>query len=133
MSTFSVPASSNARSRHLRPFLSFSVPFAVKHLEASCGVMVTASHNTAQDNGYKVYWSNAIQIIPPHDAGIASSIETHDLSPLESWGTDHVRAHSMYEDRTDELKTLYFEHVPTLARNRSVIPPWCAELRPQDR
>ena len=39
------------------------------------GVMVTASHNPKQDNGYKLYWRNGAQIIPPHDAGIAHSIE----------------------------------------------------------
>ncbi|GAA6030575.1 hypothetical protein JCM8097_006216 [Rhodosporidiobolus ruineniae] len=51
-----------------------TVPFATKRLKAALGVMITASHNPAKDNGYKVYWSNAIQIIPPHDHGIAAAI-----------------------------------------------------------
>ncbi|GEM12679.1 phosphoglucomutase 1 [Rhodotorula toruloides] len=50
------------------------VPFSVKRIGAALGVMITASHNPARDNGYKVYWSNAIQIIPPHDSGIAAAI-----------------------------------------------------------
>jgi hypothetical protein len=37
--------------------------------------MVTASHNPPYDNGYKVYWGNAAQIIPPHDTGIAAAID----------------------------------------------------------
>jgi len=44
--------------------------FAVLELSAVVGIMVTASHNPPDDNGYKVYWGNGAQIIPPHDEGI---------------------------------------------------------------
>ncbi|GME76615.1 unnamed protein product [[Candida] boidinii] len=50
------------------------VPSAIDNLHADGGVMVTASHNPAQDNGYKVYWANGCQIIPPHDSGIQKTI-----------------------------------------------------------
>ncbi|KAK5006887.1 hypothetical protein LTR60_005854, partial [Cryomyces antarcticus] len=59
------------------------VPFAVTLTKAAAGVMITASHNPAKDNGYKVYWSNGSQIIPPHDAGIAASI-LENLEPIRS-------------------------------------------------
>jgi len=49
--------------------------FAVRHLGAAGAVMITASHNPREYNGYKVYWENGAQIIPPHDRGIASAIE----------------------------------------------------------
>ena len=50
------------------------VGFAVKSLGAAAGVVVTASHNPPEYNGYKVYWENAAQIIPPIDARIAGAI-----------------------------------------------------------
>ncbi|MGL6123231.1 MAG: phospho-sugar mutase, partial [Shewanella sp.] len=51
------------------------VAFGVKHFNAAAGIVVTASHNPPQYNGYKVYWENGAQIIPPHDSGIAAQIE----------------------------------------------------------
>ena len=49
--------------------------FAVARLNAAAGVMVTASHNPPEYNGYKVYWENAAQIIPQIDAEIAARID----------------------------------------------------------
>ncbi len=49
--------------------------FAVADLGATSGVMVTASHNPPEYNGYKAYWGNGAQIIPPMDVGIARAIE----------------------------------------------------------
>ena len=49
--------------------------FAAKHLEASAGVMVTASHNPRPDNGYKVYWRGGAQLVAPVDAEIGVLID----------------------------------------------------------
>lgn len=48
--------------------------FAVAHLGCAGGVMITASHNPPEYNGYKAYWGNGAQIIPPIDVGIARAI-----------------------------------------------------------
>lgn len=49
--------------------------FAVSRLGTAAGVMVTASHNPPEYNGYKAYWANGAQIVPPTDVGIAKAIE----------------------------------------------------------
>lgn len=53
------------------PLLSF----AVRYLKTTAGIMITASHNPLEYNGYKVYWSNGAQVIPPHDEGIIKEYE----------------------------------------------------------
>ncbi len=52
------------------PLLSF----AVTHLKCQCGIVLTASHNPPEYNGYKVYWNDGGQIVPPQDADIIAEI-----------------------------------------------------------
>ena len=51
------------------------VPFTVTHFGCIAGIMITASHNPKIDNGYKLYWENGVQIIPPIDTEVANTIE----------------------------------------------------------
>ncbi|KAJ7849080.1 hypothetical protein B0H14DRAFT_2766071 [Mycena olivaceomarginata] len=90
------------------------VPFSVQALKASCGIMITASHNPKDDNGYKVYWENAVQIIGPHDKGISASIKSN-LEP-QTWMTEQL--HSLCLDRTQEMKDAYFSNLSSLNRSR---------------
>jgi len=57
------------------------VPYSVTTYGCDAGIMVTASHNPKEDNGYKVYWGNGAQIVSPHDSNIAA----HIASNLRPW------------------------------------------------
>ena len=48
--------------------------FAVRHLGCDVGAMISASHNPPEDNGFKAYWSNGAQVLPPHDKGIIEHV-----------------------------------------------------------
>ncbi|MDR2536012.1 MAG: phospho-sugar mutase [Treponema sp.] len=58
----------------LRPTPELS--FAIRKLKCDTGIVVTASHNPAQYNGYKAYWNDGSQVIPPHDEGIIKEVNT---------------------------------------------------------
>ena len=81
--------------------------------------MITASHNPATDNGYKIYWENACQIIPPHDGGIAKSIAAnlrpwcrYDQLPWET-------ARATVRDITDEAVAKYMAHATQVLHRNS--------------
>ncbi|CEP61317.1 phosphoribomutase PRM15 LALA0_S03e00166g [Lachancea lanzarotensis] len=81
------------------------VPFAIDQLNASGGVMITASHNPKLDNGYKVYYSNGCQIIPPHDRLIAQSIDDN-LKPWDdAWNYDSIKAGAIASGKLIDAKS----------------------------
>ena len=63
------------------PQLSFSV----RWLGAHCGVVITASHNPPHDNGFKAYFEDGAQVVPPHDAGIVAQVGEVPLNELASF------------------------------------------------
>jgi phosphomannomutase len=87
------------------------VPFGIRHFGCVAGVVVTASHNPPQDNGYKVYLGDGSQIVPPADAEISA------------W-TDQVAQHSLddiprspsYTVLGEELLSAYLDRVAGLVR-----------------
>ncbi|MBW0485447.1 hypothetical protein O181_025162, partial [Austropuccinia psidii MF-1] len=94
------------------------VPFGTKYLGTAAGVMITASHNPAADNGYKLYYANAVQIIPPYDVAIAASIEQHVEVDDAAWDLgliDRSRG-TLCIDRTLEVHEKYFQSVAKLAQ-----------------
>lgn len=58
-----------------------TLSYAVRLLGCNIGVMISASHNPPADNGFKAYWSNGGQVIPPHDKGIVKEVERSEVIP----------------------------------------------------
>ncbi|WGD34972.1 phospho-sugar mutase [Olleya sp. YS] len=65
----------------LRPTPELS--FALKHLNCHCGIVLTASHNPPEYNGYKVYWQDGGQLVPPQDSEIIDVINALDYAEIK--------------------------------------------------
>ena len=91
-----------------RPLPTPVLAFAIRHLGADAGVMVTASHNPPQDNGYKVYLGDGSQIVPPTDAQIASHIAAV-ASVRDLW-----LAEDGWQNLGDEVQDAYVARVAAL-------------------
>ena len=90
--------------------------FAVRHLAASAGVMITASHNPAADNGYKLYLSDGAQVIPPADAEIEArmaSLGPLSQIPVADAGSPLITRHG------DEVAGAYLDAVVGAAAGES--------------
>ncbi|WP_298238829.1 phospho-sugar mutase [uncultured Algibacter sp.] len=64
--------------------------FAVKHLNCHCGIVLTASHNPPEYNGYKVYWQDGGQLVPPHDSAVINIINDLDYADIKFEANDSL-------------------------------------------
>ncbi|MDB4962767.1 MAG: pgm [Myxococcales bacterium] len=104
-----------------RPWPTPTTAWAVTEKNACAGVMVTASHNPPAYNGYKVYWGNGAQIIPPHDVGIAATIETiGKTNELPMPGLDELRRNGLLIDLDESLHDDYLDKVCALRASPDV-------------
>lgn len=72
----------------LRPTPELS--FAVRHLECQAGIVLTASHNPPEYNGYKVYWEDGGQLVPPQDGEIIAEIKSLDYADIQFEGNQDL-------------------------------------------
>ena len=110
------------------PLLAFST----RQLRCRAGVMITASHNPKEYNGYKVYWSNGCQIVPPLDAGIAAAIarQTSLRTSPSQWtarGLGHSPLVSLLS--SEEQTRRYLDGVSSAFDFASSSPPGRAQAR----
>ena len=95
------------------------VAYAVTHFGAAAGVMVTASHNPAEYNGYKVYGANGAQIVTPFDERLAARVAEGPAAvdvPLQEEAD--ARSKGLLLDVSSDVETRYLEAIGGLAVNR---------------
>jgi phosphomannomutase len=90
--------------------------FAVTHMGTAGGIMITASHNPPEYNGYKVYWKNGAQIIPPHDKGIARAIEAAPpADEVERLSRQQARERKLWNALPPEVEQSYMAAIAKLS------------------
>ncbi len=94
----------------LRPTPQLS--YAVRSLSCNAGIVITASHNPKEYNGYKVYWSDGGQLVPPHDEGILTSIKNLKVSDIR-WTGGSGEIHYLGQ----EIDEKYLKEVEKLCIN----------------
>lgn len=90
------------------------VAFGIRHFECVAAVIVTASHNPPQDNGYKVYLGDGSQIVPPADAEIAARIARASEDPVST-----IPRSDRYDTLGDELLEAYVARATSLVAGSS--------------
>jgi phosphomannomutase len=89
--------------------------FAVSRLGCAAGVMITASHNPPEYNGYKAYWANGAQIVPPTDTGIASAItKAPAAKEVPRLSLEEATSKGLVETLGEELELAYLAEVKKL-------------------
>ncbi len=108
------------RFESLRPTPELS--FAVRHLNCIAGIVITASHNPAEYNGYKVYWEDGAQIVPPVDKGIMDEVKAvTDFSTIKDMDIDDAKKAGLYTEVGKEVDDCYIEELKKLVLNKDVI------------
>src|SRR5438270_5820719 len=92
--------------------------FAVRHLNATAGIVITASHNPPHDNGYKVYFADGAQVIAPHDRGIIEEVNAITSESYEPLPNDRQGKITTLGADVDEA---YMKRLETLVVERSVL------------
>lgn len=104
---------------HPTPTVSFGLQF----LKAKAGVMITASHNPKEYNGYKVLWEDGAQITPPYDEEIIAEVrKITSLKQVKCISYEEVKKSSLFKIVDEMIDGTYLDRVHSLSIHPEVIP-----------
>ncbi len=111
--------SANGISVHIFPELRPTplLSFAIRYLKCDSGIVITASHNPKEYNGYKAYWHDGAQVVPPHDKNITAEVQEIRSFEQVNFSANPALIHTIGA----EVENAYFEEVRKLIPNRDVI------------
>lgn len=94
----------------LRPTPELS--FAIRHLGCTSGIVITASHNPPEYNGYKAYWSDGVQVVPPHDGHIIDHVnKVGPFANVQSADFEQARAEGLIQLIDHEVDEAFLAEV----------------------
>lgn len=112
----------------LRPTPELS--FAVRELKCIAGIVITASHNPPEYNGYKVYWEDGAQIISPKDKQIISEVNNiEDYADIKIISEDEAKQKGLFNIIGKEIDDRYMEELHKLILNLEVIKEMAKDIK----
>lgn len=112
----------------LRPTPMLS--FALRYLGCTAGIVVTASHNPAEYNGYKVYWEDGAQITAPRDKEIIEQVRgITDFRKVKTMGEEEAREQGLYKTIGSEVDDAYMEELKKLVIHPEILKEEAGNLK----
>ena len=113
---------------HLRPVPELS--FAVRELGCTAGIMITASHNKPEYNGYKVYWDDGAQIISPVDKGIMDEVKAiTDYKTIKEISEEEAKEKGLFNIIGEEIDDKYIEELKKCVLNPEITKQYGKDLK----
>ena len=108
------------RFESLRPTPELS--FAVRYLNCIAGIVITASHNPSEYNGYKVYWEDGAQIVAPVDKGIMDEVKAvSDFSKIKDMDIEKAKQEKLYNEIGKDVDDAYIAELKKLVLNKDIV------------
>ena len=112
----------------LRPTPELS--FAVRELGCISGIVITASHNPREYNGYKVYWEDGAQITPPHDKNILAEVaKVTEFSMVKTMEEDAARAEDLFNIIGTDFDDKYIAQLKKQSIHPEIIPEMAKDMK----
>mgnify|MGYP004560046405 FL=1 len=116
------------RFASLRPTPELS--FSVRELGCIAGIVITASHNPREYNGYKVYWEDGAQITPPHDKNILAEVaKVTDFAQVKTMGKAAAEAAGLYHTIGQEIDDRYMEELKKQSIHPEIIKAMAKDIK----
>ena len=103
----------------LRPVPELS--FTIRELKCTAGIMITASHNPPEYNGYKVYWEDGAQIVPPMDKEIIEEVNKTQFSQIKTMSKEEAVEKKLYNVIGSEIDDKFINKLKSLVLNQEAI------------